>query len=139
MRSDFLIGIAGSAQQKDLRPLWFELGESEADALLRFGTKYQLQTVFGLIGRGSFVGDLAGNPNVTSSSAQVIDAQIHGGAIKPAGDVGAGDGWQDGAVQLQKGFIGQFFRTAGIAQHAAEKGNEAGISGQEELVEGLGR
>lgn len=139
MRSDFLIGIAGSAQQKNLRPLWFELRQSETDALLRFRTKKDLQTVLGPIGRGSFVKNLASNFHVTSSSAQIIDAQIHGGAIKPPGNVGAGDWWQDAAVQLQKGFVGQFFRTAGIAQHAAEKGDEARISRQKEFVEGLGR
>jgi len=75
---------------------------------------------------------------VAIAGAEVVDAEIHGSAIKPAGDIGASCRRENGCVQLQKGFISNFFGPSGIAEHAAEKIDEERILGKEELFEGLG-
>jgi hypothetical protein len=75
---------------------------------------------------------------VAIAGAEVVDAEVHGGAIKPAGEVEASCRRESGGVQLQKSFISNFFGSSGIAEHAAKKIDKARIVGKEELFEAFG-
>ena len=71
--------------------------------------------------------------------AKVVDAKIHGGAVKPSGHILVGGRRQHRGIQAQKRFIRQLFRAAAIAEDPAQNSNNTWVSTQEELIEGLGR
>lgn len=136
MRGEFTVRVARGAKQQELRPLRFEAGEDGAHALLAFGAKDVLETIIAGRSGGNGSGSQA---RMARAGAKVVNAEIHGGAIQPAGDVFVRRGRKGTGVELQEGFVGDLFGSTAIAEQAAEESDKAGIGGQEEFVKGLGR